>query len=206
MLTMLLSALLVPSAAANPVSVDVQLGWLGTEDPRWEAFSDRSSYGTWGLRVGYDLTPKLAVIVGWQQGVTGAETVYEGGDNYEEEFSAYTAAFYGEQLTAGVRAGLPVGRHLYPYLTLSGVGLGAMVRFDDNLADDENLNQLKRVGFSGGALATGGLEYRIPIGEEGGLTLHTELGYGWVAPVAFKDVGAVGFSGFSGRAGLGVRF
>jgi hypothetical protein len=81
-----------------------------------------------------------------------------------------------------------------------------LARLDDDSNDDENLTQVQRAGLTGGFLAAGGLDVLIRVRGNVYIAPYVEVGYGWMAPLALKDLGTVQFSGFSGRSGVGVRF
>jgi hypothetical protein len=208
----LLSALLlVASAPAFAASreVDVELGWQGSSDPAFGLFSTGASLGSVGIRAGWAVHPRVALIAGWQHGTTGVDVGYE----YDTTTSGggipaggYQTALYSDTITFGAKADLEVKRWLHPYATVQGAGMRALVRLDDDSTDDENLTQIQRVGITGGAIGAAGVEFPIRLNASMALAPYVELGYGWYAPATFADLGTLQFSGFAGRAGAGLRF
>jgi serine/threonine-protein kinase len=77
---------------------------------------------------------------------------------------------------------------------------------ESDASDDENVTQVQRGGVTGGFAATAGLDFPIHIGDTFAISPYAEFGYGWLAPMAFKDVGSVKFDGFTGRAGVALKF
>lgn len=211
----MLAILSLCSAFAATNEVGFEVGWLGNSDPRWGTFAEGRTYGTAGLRVGLKVHERVAIIAGWQHGNTGMtlSSPYEE-EVYDEEEDAYygggseslRTAFYGDQFTLGGKADVQLFKWLHPYATVQGVGMRALVRFDDDDGDDENLTQVQRAGVTGGVLATAGLDFPIHIGPKYAISPYVELGYGWLAPVVFKDVGALEFDGFAGRTGVALHF
>ncbi len=55
-------------------------------------------------------------------------------------------------------------------------------------------------------LALAGAEVRMPAGAPVQLALHTELGYGLIAPIDLGSFGSMRPGGFAARGGLGLRF
>lgn len=207
----LLCALALPAAAAtNELSFEV--GWLGTRDPSYDLFADGRTLASVGLRGGYAVHPNVAIIAGWQHASTGATVEVPGVENYadDEEYYEYGTTFetalYTDQLSVGSKADVKVFKWLHPYVTAQIVGMRGLARLDDDNNDDENLTQVQRAGLTGGFLGAGGLDFLIKVRGTFAIAPYVELGYGWMAPMAFKDLGTLQFSGFAGRAGVGVRF
>ncbi|MDP2312294.1 MAG: hypothetical protein Q8P41_05265 [Pseudomonadota bacterium] len=208
----LLCALALPAAAAtNELSFEV--GWLGAPDPAWDLFSNDNALGSVGLRAGFAVHPNVAIIAGWQHAANGATVDVPGAEDetYDEEDyygggSSFETALYTDQFSVGSKADVKVFKWLHPYVTAQLVGMRGLARLDDDSGDDENLTQVQRAGLTGGFLAGGGLDFIIKVRGKVAIAPYVELGYGWMAPLALKDLGTVQFSGFAGRTGVGVRF
>jgi hypothetical protein len=217
-----LLCLLTAPAGAVDNEINVEAGWIGAPDPSWALFSERASLGTLGVRGGYALNDRIAVIAGWQHGSDGI-TVSSGG--YEEAYyygyedygyyygngePAYTTevhtAFIGEQITVGAKADLAPLTWLHPYVAVQGAALVATAKFDDDTSTDRNVTQLKRTGVTGGVVATAGLDFPIKVVDGLAVAPYIEGGYAWYAPATLQDIGQIGFHGFTGRAGVGLRF
>lgn len=200
---MLALLLALGSASAATNEIDLEAGWFGSSDAGWDLFSEADLYGTWGFRLGYAVHPRIAIIGGAQFGKTG-QTV----ESYStEDRSTFYTGFYGDTFTLGAKGDVQVASWLHPYVTVQGVGLRGLARFDDDRAHDDNASQVQVAGFTGGVLGTVGLDFPIALGHSGfAVSPYTEFGYGWTAPLALGDVGSVQLSGFTGRAGVGLRF
>ena len=209
--TLMTVALLGAPAAAATHELDVEAGWLHSPDQGWNTFSESDVYGTLGVRVGVAFHPRLTAIVGWQHGKTGAVLGSDGYDEegyYQENAAAeLTAAFFGDQLTAGVKGDIEVAPWFHPYAALQAAGMHGVARFDDDPERDDNITQVQGGGFTGGGIATIGFDFPITLGNSGlALTPYTEFGYGIYAPLTLGDFGSVDLRGFAGRAGIGLRF
>lgn len=198
--------------------ISAEIAWIGATDPAWDFFSEGDSLVSYGLRVGYALTPNVSVLVGWQHAAHGSSTSGpaagaallgdEGGDDYPyyEREQAFWAAMYTDQISVGAKGGATVWKWLYPYGTFKLVGLRGLARLDDDPFDDENVTQIEVAGLTGGFSAAAGFDIVVPVRGNVSMAPYVELGYGLLAPMRFEQLGTVQFSGFSGRAGLGVRF
>jgi len=205
----LLFALAAPAlAASNELSFEV--GWFGATDPAFDTFANGNSLGSLGLRAGYAVHPNVAIIAGWQHATNGATIGVPDTDDTDTEYygagSSFQTALYTDQISVGSKADVKVFKWLHPYVTAQLVGMRGLARLDDDSNDDENLTQVQRAGLTGGFLAAGGLDFLIRVRGNVYIAPYVELGYGWMAPLALKDLGTVQFSGFSGRSGVGVRF
>jgi hypothetical protein len=200
--------LMIGAALAADDEVSFEVGWIGAHDRAWDVFAGGDAYGTFGLRVGKEIHPRVAIVAGWQHGNVGSDVYTDGDTSYYDDGydSGFRAAFYGDQVTLGAKADVELLPWLHPYATAQGIGARAMVRFDDDLEDDENPTQVQRVGLSGGIYAAGGLDFPIRVKGDVAIAPYMEYGYGLIAPIHFGDVGQLGFSGFAGRTGVGVRF
>jgi hypothetical protein len=205
----LLCALAAPAlASSNEISFEV--GWLGATDPAFDTFSNGNTLGSLGLRAGYAVHPNVAIIAGWQHATNGATVDVPGTENTDADYygsgTSFQTALYTDQISVGSKADVKVWKWLHPYVTAQVVGMRGLARLDDDSGDDENLTQVQRAGLTGGFLAGGGLDFLIRVRGDVYIAPYVEVGYGWMAPLALKDLGTVQFSGFSGRSGVGVRF
>ncbi len=208
----LLCALALPAAAATH-EISVEAGWLGTRDPAFDLFANGRSLGSIGLRGGFAVHPNVAIIAGWQHSTHGASVDVPGAASYDDEEEDYydygggfQTALYTDQISVGSKADVKVFKWLHPYVTAQVVGMRGLARLDDDNNDDENLTQVQRAGLTGGFLGAGGLDFIIKVRGTFAIAPYVELGYGWMAPMAFEDLGTLQFSGFAGRTGVGVRF
>ncbi len=216
-----LSALVSPASAATH-EISVEAGWLGTADPAFSLFSDGAAIGSIGLRGGFKVHDHVAVIAGWQHATNGAQvsapggglasggggdtTYYYGEDDYYYDEVSFRTALYTDQITLGSKADVKVFKWLHPYVAAQVIGMRALARVDDAAGDDENLTQVQRAGVTAGAMGTLGLDFPIGSGGAWAIAPYVELGYGWLAPVRLGELGNLHLSGFTGRAGVGVRF
>ena len=194
-------AMLCASALAAEREVDLELGWLGAEDPAYDLFSEADSLSTWGVRAGWPVMDRLAVVGGWQHGASGM--TLQSGEDLE-----IATGLWSNAASLGVKADVSMTRWLSLYATVQGAGLFQLARMDDDPEDDENAGQVEAHGFAPGAYAALGPEFLIPLGKdkERSLALYAEFGYGWLAPMELGDFGRIQYMGFSGRLGTGVRF
>jgi hypothetical protein len=212
-----LLALALPAAAATH-EISAEVGWINSSDPAWDFFSEAALHGSYGLRLGYAVHPNVAIIGGWQHAVNGvgtsgpgigAASYSDGGDDYYyDNEDAFWAALYTDQVTVGAKADFQVLTWLHPYATVQAVGMRGLLRMDDDSQDDENLTQIELAGLTGGVLGAVGLDLPVPlrVGSTVAIAPYAEVGYGWLAPMQFEQLGSVQFAGFTGRAGVGVRF
>ncbi|MFN7144829.1 MAG: hypothetical protein ACK4YP_13720 [Myxococcota bacterium] len=206
----MLAALLLafaPSAAAATHEVSFEVGWIGAYDPAWDLFSSGDALPSYGLRLGFAVHDNVALIAGWQHAVHGGSVSVDayGTDEYGYE-STFRAAMYTDQINVGAKADVKVWSWLHPYVTAQAVGMRGLARLDDDAGDDENLTQVQVAGLTGGFTGAAGLDFLIPVKGRVAIAPYIELGYGWMAPLALRDLGSVQFGGFAGRSGVGVRF
>ena len=210
--------LAIPTTAiAADHELSLELGTTGhTADDNWFLFNDNTdTLSSYGVRLGFAVHDKLAVIGGWHHGAHGSRVEMDGydGDNdeyYYDEYSggqALAAAYYSDTFSLGAKADWPVAVWFRPYATIQGLGIRSMVRLDDDTTTDDNPNQLQRSAFSPGGAATGGVEFRIPIRHnEWALASHLELGYQLGTKADFDELGSLTNRGLVFRWGLGARF
>ena len=187
-----------------PIQASLELGSQATPDPNWMLFNSETDYSrlpTRGLRVGYAFKPWISAIGGWHHGARGSEIEVESSD------VAFHSAFVGDEFSLGAKASLPLLTMLQPYATVQAAGLLSTVRFDDDIEDDDNLNQIQDRGFSMGGVAAGGVDFILPLSYgEWALTTNLEFGYGWFGRTEYADMGDLQFKGFHFRWGVGARF
>lgn len=187
-------------AAQNEVSLE--LGSFASPDPDWELFSESGHLPTQGLRLGWALHDRIALVGGWHRGARGMTLGDEAGSQ-----SDFVAAFCAHTLGVGAKADWPLASWFAPYATAQATGLLGTVRLDDDPEDDDNLNQLSHTAFAPGAMATAGLEFRLPLREDAlAAATSFELGYAWFAPLSYDALGSLAFRGLVLRWGLGARF
>ena len=210
----LILAFLTPAFAVDH-EIDVEAGWLNAPDSGWSRFSERPSLMTIGVRGGFALTDRLALVAGWQHGGDGVSVTTDGYEydyDYDYDYgddtsgSTFTSAFTGEQFTLGAKVDIEPFPWFRPYVAAQGALLVATARFDEDLSTDDNVTQRRETGLTGGFVASLGLEFPIAVVDGLAIAPYAEGGYAWYAPVALSDVGSLSFHGFSGRAGVGLRF
>jgi hypothetical protein len=198
-MTPILAVIAQAFAASNEVSVE--LGTLYTDDPSWALFSDTEGLPSKGLRFGYAVHDRVAVVGGWHHVRRGAELTLASGS------MSTSSAFLGDEFTLGARGDVAIGDAILPYVALSAMMVRGDVRLDDDFEDDDNPGQVRETDWAPGGLAVGGIELRIPQDEAPfTLAMHLEAGYGATAPLRFGEVGQIQPAGFVMRGGVGVRF
>jgi hypothetical protein len=206
----LLSLAFTAQAASNELSVE--LAWFSSSDPSFQYFSGGTAMPAFGLRGGFAVHPNITIIAGYRGGATGGSVSGGGEDTYDSEYyygggdSDFDAAIWAHQASVGAKADFKIWKWLHPYAAVQGVGSLGMIRLDDQPGDDENLTQVERIGFTGGFNTALGLDFPIKIRDRWAIAPYLEMGYEWLAPMQFEELGSVQFSGFSGAAGVGVRF
>ena len=204
----LLSLAFTAQAASNELSVE--LGWFSSSDPSFAYFNDGYTMPAFGLRGGIAVHPNITIIGGYRGGATGGSVTGGDDDTYygEESYggSDFNTGLWAHQASVGAKADFKLWKWLHPYAAVQGVGSLGMIRLDDQPGDDENLTQVERIGFTGGFNTALGLDFPIKIRDRWAIAPYLEMGYEWLAPMQFEELGSVQFSGFSGAMGVGVRF
>jgi len=198
-----LLALLLPVAAHGADDeVSLELGSIGTPDADWALFSDTERLPTQGLRLGWAVHDRVALVAGWHRGAQGMTV---GGETTGQ--SDFVATFGAHLFSLGAKADVALTPWFAPYATAQAIGLIGTVRLDDDPEDDENPNQIAESAFAPGAMGTAGVEFRIPF-HDGAFAAATslEMGYAWLAPLAYDTLGDLQFRGFAVRWGVGARF
>jgi hypothetical protein len=213
-----LALLAIPSTAiAADHEISLELGTTGhAPDDNWFLFNDYSdTLSSYGVRAGYAVHPRVAIIGGWHHGAHGSRIEMDGyeGDNDEYYYDEYeggqamAAAYYADTFSLGAKADLPIATWFRPYATLQGLGIMSKVRLDDDTTTDDNPNQLQRSAMSFGGAATGGLDFRVPFNQGAwALSSHVELGYHLGTAANFEELGSLSNRGLLFRWGLGARF
>lgn len=196
--------LLLPGAVfAADREVSFEVGSLGqAAEDNWSLFSENDALTTVGVRLGYPVHDRLAVVAGWHHGTTG--THVEIGD---AEDSVLAAAYYADDFTLGVKADWDVASWFRPYATVAAAGQRTMVRMDDDTSVNDNPNQIQRAAFCPGALAAAGLDFRLPFAQgRMAAASYLELGYQLLAPADLEELGSLQTRGLVFRWGVGMRF
>lgn len=205
--TLALTLALTAPANAGNLSVDVARATIAMPDPNWDLYSYSDNLAAWGLRAGYAVTPWLAGSVGYGFAVDGGELIL-GDDEYAGTgITDMSHALVTHQLALGPKFILPVLSWAQPYATVQGVAMLGRDRLDDDIDDDENLNELRATGFTGGALAAGGVEIitrRVDRAVRPSVRL--EVGYAWLAPLQLGDLGQLQIHGLYTQWGVGAHF
>lgn len=224
----LICILLAPARAADH-ELSLELGALGTADDRFDLFDDAALVGTLGLRGGYALHDRVSLLLGYHIGAWGQGV--EDGSGFDETTTGYYYDEYddggGQELmhasyrmhlfSLGPKADLRVADWLYPYATVQGLLAPGTVRLDDDPKREDNLNQLRGGGLTGGGAAALGLDI-IPLARRQAVRAgaHLEMGYGLLAARGYKgrvgvqdqkvELARFGMGGFYLRWGVGVYF
>jgi len=203
-------ALLVVSASAAQAAdneVSLEFGSLNNGDSAMEYFSHAESLPSVGLRLGYALSDNLAVTLGYHHSARGSEIEFW---NYEDDSLSQPlvySAFFGNELTVGVKYDMELTTLLHPYATGQALVMLGTAVLDDDLSEDDNTTAFRASSVAPGGMATLGLELRIP---KKFLSVtaaaHLEMGYAYVANLDFDELGDMQPGGFVLRSGLGVRF
>ena len=198
------------AAQAADHELSLELGTAANHQQNWFMFNDESQQlPSWGLRAGVAVHDRLAIIGGWHHGKKGMRLGFGGDwDDDDEEAYGFASVFYGDSFTLGLKADVPVAVWFRPYATAQGLGDRGMVRLDDDLSEDDNLNQIQRSDFSFGGIGALGVDFRMPLKDGAwAIASYLELGYGYASPLDFDELGELdGLYGVVFRWGVGVRF
>lgn len=212
-------------SSANERSVrghelSLELGTLGAPDSAWRYLGSSSYIPSYGARVGFGITPAIAVVASWHRGQDGAEIE---GPGATDDDVLFRTAFTSHQIAVGPKLQWRWKPWLAPYATLQGLGVVGRARLDDGFDEDDNPNQYTYRGFAPGGMVTGGVDLK-PVRVAKGVRLgtHLEMGYALTSRMTLvqeggKDpanssnngdveLGSVGFRGFTMRFGVGVNF
>lgn len=190
--------------------VGVELGSLNNSDRSYDLFASGNGMGSRGIRLGYRLAERLQLVASWHHIGQGARVELPSGEDYDYDFdyrgSSFVAALLVEQFSLGARVDVAVEELFLPYLTVQGTAMQTTARLDDDPTSNTNLGQVQEDGVGLGVLALAGAEVRMPAGSPVQFALHTELGYGLVAPIELGSFGSMQPGGFAARGGVGLRF
>lgn len=193
--------LALPALAADH-EVSVELGTLANRDPDFDLYSQSNVMPSRGLRAAFAFHERVAVVAGWHRVRRGAELYDENSESYVGR-----AAFFADELTLGIKADVELVPAILPYVSVQGMLVRGLSRFDDDPEDEESPGQVQFSALAPGLLPMGGVELRIPKGDAPfTLAWHIEAGYGLVGNMDFDALGDVRPGGFALRSGVGVRF
>jgi hypothetical protein len=202
-----------------------ELGYLSQNDDDWSYFGNPE--GTYGVRLGYHLNPKLSVVTSVHSIKTNS---YENNyyyDEYEEQsdLSSVKMNIRSSQLSVGPKYALELKRWFVPYATTQGLITHSTITMGDDLDRDEAKTYLRDSSMGIGAIGALGLEMRTkPINGKFQLNSYFELGAGVSSEMKFaaKDsdsafqidsddgskvpLGDLQFAGQYLRFGIGTRF
>ena len=206
-------ALLVLSASAAQAAdneVSLELGSLHNGDWGSSYFSESNAIPSVGLRLGYALSDRLAVTLGYHHSARGSEFDFYGySDDYEYSTSqpAVFSAFFGNELTVGVKYDMELTSYLHPYASGQALVMHGTAVLDDDLSEDDNSTVFRASSIAPGGMATLGIELRLPNSR---LPItpaaHLEMGYAYVGSLDFAELGDMQPGGFVVRSGIGARF
>jgi hypothetical protein len=196
--------------------ISFEVGTLGqAAEDNWFLFSEKDTLTTVGLRLGYPIHDRLAVVAGWHHGARG--THVSTGEYYEDEYYYYdeedeepgslAAAYWADDFTLGLKADWDVAVWFRPYATVGFASQLTTVRLDDDTSVDDNPNQIERRAFSPGALGAAGLDFRVPFAQgRMAAASYLELGYQVLSPADLEELGKLQARGLVFRWGIGMRF
>jgi hypothetical protein len=200
------------TAAAADHELSFELGTTGhSADDNWFLFEEyRDAHTNLGLRAGFAVHDRVAIIAGWQHGATGTRVEMDEEGHYFDDDGMYAnlgAAYYNDTFSLGAKVDWPVAVWFQPYATLQALGISTKVRLDDAPRDDDSINQLEYSAFDPAGAATGGVEFRVPINHnEWAIASHMELGYQLGTAAQFDELGSLLNRGLIFRWGVGARF
>lgn len=129
-----------------------------------------------GFRAGYGLTKRLSIIGGYQTDLHGTELEIYAPE--AEDRAVLTQQLRLHQAQIGVKAQQPIKAWIAPYATLQLSALRGVMRLDDDLNRDDNLNQLTSRGNALGGVGALGIDLRPLKAGPVRLGTHLEVGYG----------------------------
>ena len=204
-----LALLLLSASAAQAADNEVSLEFGSLHNGDWGSsyFSDSNAIPSVGLRLGYALSDRLAVTLGYHHSARGSELEFY---NYYEEFTSQPAvfsAFFGNELTVGVKYDMELTSYLRPYASGQALVMHGTAVLDDDLSEDDNSTVFRASSIAPGGMATLGIELRLPNSR---LPItpaaHLEMGYAYVGNLDFAELGDMQPGGFVVRSGIGARF
>lgn len=211
-LAILALGLSTPAFAADH-ELSLELGSLHVNSDSWDLFHEGEYFPTAGVRLGVAVHERVAVVAGYHHAAYGSDIYtdswsgeYDFADE-ESDAADFVGAFAGDEYTLGAKVDVPVTGWLHPYGVVHALGVRGVIRLDEDVEDDDNLNQLPYRALTFGGMGALGVEFLAPVlKEKAHLGSYLELGYGRVAALDFDALGKMPMGGFAVRMGTGVRF
>lgn len=227
----LLATLLATSSTefSPKYSLAFETGRLDHYDPHWELVDSWQDPSV-GLRLGYNLSPKLSVV-GSYQGMNSSRTLSYGGyggyeydddGDYVETYSSVGSVEVQMQeniFTAGPRINFGSKRWVVPYATAQGIVAHGRLEMGDEVYDaEEATTYFKDSAIGVGALGALGLELRTrPIAGRTQAIMYFEYGGGITSNLNFSipeigtggddiSIGDLQYGGQHFRFGFGAQF
>jgi hypothetical protein len=212
-----ISLLLATARAESPTAeVSFEMTSIANHDPAYDLFHEEDGMGLPGVRLGYRVHPRVAVVGAWGALRTGARAYtgsYTTTSTYGYDTSTtggsgqYVAAMTAHQARLGLRADVPIGRDvLLPAVSASAVALPTRWRFDGDPSVNDPVSQVSASGVPVGFEATGGAELRVPTRGTWTAAVFLDLGGTWLSRAAFGAIGEMKPGGFTAHGGVGLRF
>ena len=189
--------------------VAFELGSLASRDPSFDLFSDGNALPSRGVKLGYRIAERVELVAGWHRASRGAEVdIPDVGSelDFDGGASEFYSVFTTDQFTLGPRVDIEIANIVWPYVAAQGLVVRGMARLDEDLSVNNNVNQLRATGAGFGVMGFGGVEIRFPYETIVKLSLHAEVGYGYVSPMRLGEFGSMSIGGFAVRSGVGLRF
>ena len=206
---LLVAAAAVAQDAEPRMAVSVEVGTLANPDPGYDLFSDSGFMASYGLKVGYRLSSWLEIDAGWHRTALGSVVRMPGpsfGLDFEDSDARMNTALSTNQVVVGPRVDVLIRDVFQPYASVRVGVRQATARLDDDPSSSNNPNQWRESGAGLDFLAVGGAEVRTVVADPLQVTVHTELGYGYVSTLQLGDLGPMQPGGLVFRTGVGLRF
>jgi len=204
-------------------SVAFEVGQNEHSDPDWDTV-EGYPYNSTGVRLGYNLSPKLEMVASYQHQVTGSYNDYYYDYYYDEEytsseFTGINGSINENILSIGPKYNLTIKPWLVPYVTGQAVFVAQKLSLQDAVsASDDPITLVEDNAFGMGLTGALGLEVRTrPIAGKAQLNTFFEYG-GTSGPkmnFALSEAGTDGsdipigdlqYGGYHFRFGVGARF
>ena len=227
----LLATLLATSSTdfSPKYSLAFETGMLDHYDPHWDLLDSWQDPSV-GLRLGYNISPKLAVV-GSYQGMNSSRTINYGGDyeyyydddgEYIESYSSLgnvEAEIQENIFAAGPKINFGSKRWIAPYATVQGILVHGRLEMGDNVIDEEEATTYFKDSAVGvGALGALGLEVKSrPIAGKTQALMYFEYGGGITSRLNYSipsigvggedmPIGDLQYGGQHFRFGIGAQF
>jgi hypothetical protein len=224
----LLATLLATSSSefSPKYSLAFETGVLERSDPHWDIVNPWQS-STLGLRGGYNLSSKLAVVASYQRSSSSSELAdsydyyYDDYGNYIENSSSLEALQSGiteNIITVGPKLSLASQKWVVPYVTTQAIIAHGRLEMGDTLSEEDATTYLNDSAMAVGALGALGLEMKTkPFkGKAQGL-MYLEYGGGVTSNLNFNvpeigvdgdnvSIGDLQYAGAHFRFGIGAQF